>query len=159
MHFLEWKYIKFNKISLKFIPKCPIDKIVALVQIMAWHHPGGKPCSDAMMGSLLMHICIIWPQLVNDDKEKCICSLLMCESQSIQRYDGVTEKTNKTLIHSASCQQRCMISKQIYYSAITWVSFDLRPVVTLLFVHKIGRLTAVMHKKSKLCRPVDSQGQ
>ena len=27
------------KISLKFLPKCPINNIPSLVQIMAWHHP------------------------------------------------------------------------------------------------------------------------
>ena len=29
------------KISLKFVPKGPIDNIPALVQIMAWRRPGG----------------------------------------------------------------------------------------------------------------------
>ena len=32
-------------ISLKFIPKGPINNIPALVQIMAWHRPGDKPLS------------------------------------------------------------------------------------------------------------------
>ena len=31
------------KISLKFVPKGPINNIPALVQIMAWHRPGDKP--------------------------------------------------------------------------------------------------------------------
>ena len=31
------------KISLKFVPKVPIDNIPALVQIMAWRRPGDKP--------------------------------------------------------------------------------------------------------------------
>ena len=31
------------KISLKLGPKGPINYIPALVQIMAWHHPGDKP--------------------------------------------------------------------------------------------------------------------
>ena len=33
------------KISLKFVPKGPINNIPALVQIMAWHRPGDKPLS------------------------------------------------------------------------------------------------------------------
>ena len=46
------------KISLKFVPQGPINNIPALVQIMAWHHPGDKPLSGSMMGSLPMHICV-----------------------------------------------------------------------------------------------------
>ena len=37
------------KISLKFVPKCPIDKMTALVQIMAWCQTGDKPLSEPMM--------------------------------------------------------------------------------------------------------------
>ena len=46
------------KISLKFVPKVPINNIPALVQIMAWHCPGDKPLSEQMMAGLLMHIYI-----------------------------------------------------------------------------------------------------
>ena len=31
------------EISLKFIPKGPINNIPSLVQIMAWRRPGDKP--------------------------------------------------------------------------------------------------------------------
>ena len=37
------------KISLKFVPKGPINNIPALVQKMAWRRPGDKPLSEAMM--------------------------------------------------------------------------------------------------------------
>ena len=50
------------KISLKFVPKVPINNIPALVQIMAWHRPGGKP--EPRMESLLTHICVTRPQWV-----------------------------------------------------------------------------------------------
>ena len=53
------------KISLKFVPKCPIDNIPALLQIMAWRRPGDKPLSEAMTVSLLTHICVARPQWVN----------------------------------------------------------------------------------------------
>ena len=43
------------KISLKFVPKVPINNIPSLVQIMAWRRPGDKPLSEPMMVSLLMH--------------------------------------------------------------------------------------------------------
>ena len=52
-------------ISLKFVPKGPINNIPALVQIMAWRRPGDKPLSEAMMVSLLTHICVTRPQWVN----------------------------------------------------------------------------------------------
>ena len=53
------------KISLKFVPKCPINNIPALVQVMAWRRPGDKPSSEPMMASLLTHICSSRSQWVN----------------------------------------------------------------------------------------------
>ena len=52
------------KISMKFVPKGPINNIPALVQIMAWRRPGDKPLSEPMMVSLTTHICATWPQWV-----------------------------------------------------------------------------------------------
>ena len=52
------------KISLKFIPKGPINNIPALVQIMAWRRPGDKPLSEPMVVSLLTYICVTRPQWV-----------------------------------------------------------------------------------------------
>ena len=52
-------------ISLKFVPKGPINNIPALVQIMAWRRPGDKPLSETMMVRLPTHICVTRPQLVN----------------------------------------------------------------------------------------------
>ena len=73
-HFADdmFKCIFFNEnvwipieISLKFVPKGPINNIPALVQIMAWRHPGDKPLSEPMIVSSLTHICVAWPQWVN----------------------------------------------------------------------------------------------
>ena len=50
------------EISLKFVPKGPINNNPALVQIMAWRHPGDKPLSEPMMVSVPTHICITRPQ-------------------------------------------------------------------------------------------------
>ena len=52
------------KISLKFVPKGPINNIPALVQIMAWRRPGDKPLSEPMRVSLLSHICVTRPRWV-----------------------------------------------------------------------------------------------
>ena len=61
-----------NKISLKFVLKGPIDKIVsdnglapAMRQAIIWNNDG--------------YFTDTWPQLVNDDEEKCLCFLLMCD--------------------------------------------------------------------------------
>ena len=53
------------KISLEFVPKGPINNIPVLVWIMAWRRSGGKPLSEQMVVSLLMHICVTRPQWVN----------------------------------------------------------------------------------------------
>ena len=58
------------KISLKFVPKGPINNIPSLVQIMVWRRSGAKPLSEPMMVSLLTHICVTRPQWVN--KTACI---------------------------------------------------------------------------------------
>ena len=72
-HFADdvFKCIFFNenvwislKISLKFVPKGPINNIPSLVQIMAWHRMGGKPLSEPVMVRLLTHICVTRPQWV-----------------------------------------------------------------------------------------------
>ena len=52
------------KISLKFVPKGPINNIPALIQIMAWRRPGDKPLSEPLMVSLQTHICVTRPQWV-----------------------------------------------------------------------------------------------
>ena len=53
------------KISLKFVPSCPINNIPALVWIMVWHQPGDKPLSESMVLNLLTHVCVTRPQGVN----------------------------------------------------------------------------------------------
>ena len=65
MHFLERNW---TNISLKFVPKVQINNTSVLVQIMAWHQPGDKPSSEPMMVSLLMYICITWPQWVKNTR-------------------------------------------------------------------------------------------
>ena len=57
----EWHSIK---ISLKFVPKVPINNIPVLVQIMAWRRPGDKPLSEPMMVVLPTHTCGIRSQWV-----------------------------------------------------------------------------------------------
>ena len=77
----KYKFINTNvlisiKISLKFVPRGPINNIPALVQIMAWYRPGDKPLSEPMMVSLLPHICITRPPWVNTCRHICRCIFL-----------------------------------------------------------------------------------
>ena len=53
-----------TKISMKFVPKRPINNIPSLVQIMAWRRPGDKPLFEPMMVSSTTHICVTRPQWV-----------------------------------------------------------------------------------------------
>ena len=63
------------KISLKFVPRGPINNFPALIQIMAWRRPGDKSLSEPMMIILPTHIyiyiyiyiyiCVTWHQWVN----------------------------------------------------------------------------------------------
>ena len=73
-HFADdrFRYIFLNEnilISIKkiteFIAKGPINKLPALVQIMAWRRPGDKPLFEAMMVRFLTHICVAQPQWDN----------------------------------------------------------------------------------------------
>ena len=73
-HFTDdtFKLIFFNenvriwkKISLRFVPKGPINNILALVQVMACCWPGNKPLSEPMIVWLLIHICVTRPQWVD----------------------------------------------------------------------------------------------
>ena len=73
-HFADdtFKYIFLNEnfkisanISLKFVPKGPINNIPALDQIMAWRRSGDKPFSEPMMVRLPTHVCVTRPQWVN----------------------------------------------------------------------------------------------
>ena len=61
-----FKRIFFNEnvwismtISLKFVPKGPVNNIPALVLIMAWSRPGDNPLSEPIMVTLPTHVCIL----------------------------------------------------------------------------------------------------
>ena len=76
------------KISLKFVPKAPINNIPSLVQIMAWCRPGDKPLSEPMMVSLLTHICVTRPQWVNAHCEGNQAALEVSQCQSHNKFSN-----------------------------------------------------------------------
>ena len=64
MHFFNENIWISIKISLKFVPKGPINNISALVHIMAWRRLGDKPLFEPKVVSLPTHICFTRPQWV-----------------------------------------------------------------------------------------------
>ena len=50
---------------LNFVPKGPIDNKSSLVQVMAWCRQATSHYLNQWWLSLLMHICVTWPQWVN----------------------------------------------------------------------------------------------
>ena len=65
----KWIFLNDNvwisiNISLKFVPRGPINNIPTLVQVMAWRRPGDKPLFEPMMVRLPTHICFTRPQWV-----------------------------------------------------------------------------------------------
>ena len=55
----------FIKISLKSVPMNPVENMVALVQIMAWHCTGNKPLSEPMEVRLPMHMSLGLNELID----------------------------------------------------------------------------------------------
>ena len=41
--------LRFNQISLKFVPMSPIDHKPVLVQVMAWHRTADKPLPELLL--------------------------------------------------------------------------------------------------------------
>ena len=92
LHGNEWISIK---ISLKFVPKGPINNIPALVQIMAWRRPGDKPLYEPMMVRLPTHICVSRPQWVKQQKNLSIFLTLNVRGLS---YRGLTRSISWLLM-------------------------------------------------------------
>ena len=66
----KWIFLNENawiliNISLKFVPRGPINNIPTLVQVMASRRPGDKPLSETMIVRLPTHICVTRTKWVN----------------------------------------------------------------------------------------------
>ena len=93
------------KISLKFVPKDPIDNISALVLIMAWHRPGDKLLSEPMLVRSLTHICVTRPQWVN--------TYAYCHSVNYLISKEYCYDHCKLLFTTAAVQCACLAQKWI----------------------------------------------
>ena len=130
--------------SLKFVPKCPINNIPALVQIMAWRRPGDKPLSEPMMVSLPTHICATRSQWVNGPPMTAIeyfaTSIALFMIITLFRVD----QYKKQYIHIASTCT-LIVDKQlivVFYDYVilmhwhmTWVPYILQYICNIYIVH------------------------
>ena len=97
-----------TKISLKFVPKGPINNIPALVQIMDWRRPGDKPLSEPMMVSLLTHICVTRPQWVNP-----------CSAQNLfQKVNEIHPRKSYHIMIRFSTRQSCPVVSKAWFNTI-----------------------------------------
>ena len=80
------------KISLRFVPKGPINNIPALIQIMAWRRSGDKPLSEPMMVKLPTRICVTRPQWVKQHSRSAGCG----DFRQVQCYH--IEYSKKSLV-------------------------------------------------------------
>ena len=103
--FLNENVIISAKISLKFVPKGPINNIPILVQTMAWRRPGDKPLSGPMMIRLLTYICVTWPQWV---KQCYLISRIVSEISDNLSMFGSLEGQKR--LHSAGILQQSTIT-------------------------------------------------
>ena len=53
--FMDEKFYILTWISLKFVPKGPIDNDAALVQVIAWHQTSDKPLPEPMLTQLTIY--------------------------------------------------------------------------------------------------------
>ena len=141
------------KISLKFVPKGPIDNISALVQIMAWRRSGDKPLSEPMMVSLLTHICVTRSQWVK--LKACDISLVIhisgsivlkcctvCVSITVKFYarfkiDWATEKYGWFLYHSDKHRYNAVYTYKtkvfpLWISSANWIFIEILVIIVII---------------------------
>ena len=121
------------KMSLKFVPKGPINNIPALVQIMAWRRPGDKPLSEAMMVNLLTHICVSRPQWVTININCMLAFVILWPWPCWTIYDRIYIKHENIFQRNISNPQyirygRNMIWRpqeyiRIHFNYFTWILF------------------------------------
>ena len=106
------------KIWLKFVSKGLINNIPALVQIMAWRRLGAKPLSEPMMFSLLMHICVTWPQWVNSlAPERCGSSYIQVHFSNSLNGKKPLPEPMLTQISVAIWHHQATRTRRSWYSA------------------------------------------
>ena len=91
------------EISLKFVPKCWINNIPALVQMMAWRRPGDKPLSEPMM--VIMRTSMSPPLLVKGPHETDRHTAVYVPQIVTNSYNIITVPCNNPPGHSFESPQ------------------------------------------------------
>ena len=104
------------EISLNFVPESPINKIPALVQIMAWRRPGDKPLSEPLMVCIPTHICVTRPQWVN----WCMLSRSLCALNLVFCFQikYISVKTS-IFVSNQALRVKRMLSYELVHNDIT----------------------------------------
>ena len=139
----KWIFLNENvwisiEVSLKFVPKGPINNIPALVQIMAWRRPGDKPLSEPMMISLLTHICVTRPQWVNLSTAPLLQKIIKLQAElpapgpASQARDGAANNNCGLWVQSFHCvhQSQKVFVYRVHISETQW--HDRFPVFYLM---------------------------
>ena len=115
------------KFSLKFVPTGPINNIPALVQIMAWRRPGGKPLSEPVMVSLLTYICVTRPQWINSLTLRDVVIILQMQSPKspygLNSWALPMKLLPQSLFHDRLILVQLMLSA-VRQQSFTWANVD-----------------------------------
>ena len=126
-------------ISLKFVPKGPINNIPALLQIIVWHRPGGKPLSKPMVVRLPTPICVIWPQWVN---ETVVYSHVVIPRSWEIYWQVAWSKSAMTLMHRL---------KRMFFPLPLYNVIYLRKLITHYFTFQHDDYTCIRFYMGVLC--------
>ena len=117
------------KISLKFVPKGPINNIPALVQVMAWCWLGDKPLTEPMVVRVLTHICVTRPQWVTASHFKI----------GTRRFHQLVQNLEKTY---------CDLTGMRRYQDCTWANSH--QATCLIWQRVCSKFTHIIPKKVSL---------
>ena len=97
-------FIALIQILLYYVPSgsaCSVDNQAVLVQIMAWYQPVTGGYLKQWWPSLMMHICVTWPQCVN--------SMRLCDGS----------------ISELSSWVQVIVCHLVLHQAITWTNAEI----------------------------------
>ena len=103
------------EIWLKFVPKCSVNSIPALVQIMAWCRLGDKPLSEPMMVRLLKHICATLPQWIKPVMSYCHRDP---QGQTYRQISNISRTKSPNL--NASCRIFHLSLRNLLKPGVKW---------------------------------------
>ena len=116
------------KISLKFVPRGPINNIPALFKILVWRWPVDKPLSEPMMVSLLTHIYVSLG--LNELRNKRLN--LKMKSFHSRKCIGKCHLQIGAM-HESHIPQCTIQNKKVHISVLNGVLWDMRQVYCGIF--------------------------